>query len=306
MKIKISAVIAAVLLIGVVLGLIFWPRPILTKMPSGINEKPVLLYELTGGTKNHLLQPMGVTVSSEQRIYVADTGHHQIKLFDQNCKYIKAFGHQGTGPGELEYPYGIVAMPNSHILVADTINLNVQEFNQKGKYIKTWLDAKAGIKPGAMYIGSNGQLYIADLKNHQVVMVNRNGIIEQRISSKPEGLLYPQGLFVDKNELIWVADAGHNAIKQIDSNGIIKNIIWGVNESIPFSMVRGVAIDNLGRVFVSDPLNGSVTVFNEKRELLFPLNGQFSYPMGINISDDGRIYIIDRGNSVIKVWGYKK
>lgn len=303
---KILACTALVLVSAVALVYVFWPRQLITRMPSTLTEKPDYLFQLTGEDNNSLKEPMGVTVGSDQKIYVADTGNQQVKVFNNNGDFKFAFGHKGQKYNEFGYPYGIVYLKNGHLLISDTINQNVREFSNTGKYIKTWINKNQNIKPGAMYLDSNNKIYISDLKNHQIVLVNNNGKVLKRISSKPEGLLFPQGLAADKKGLIWVADSGHARIKQIDSNGLMKNILWGIDESRPFNMVRGVAVDNLGRIIVTDTLANSVTFFSDNRERLFDLKGYFSYPMGVYVSDEGRIFIINRGNSVIQVWGYKK
>lgn len=303
---KFLAFIVLVLASAVALVYVFWPREMITRMPSTITEKPEYLFQITGNDNNSLKEPMGITVGADQKIYIADTGNQKIKVFSSNGDFKFAFGKKGQKENEFGYPYGIVYLKNGHLLISDTINQNVREFSGAGKYIKTWINKNQNIKPGAMYQDSNGKVYISDLKNHQVVVVSNNGKMQKRINSKPEGLLFPQGLAVDKKGLIWVADSGHARIKQIDSNGLLKNIIWGTDESRPFNMVRGVAVDNLGRIVVTDTLANSVTFFSENREYLFDLKGYFTYPMGVYVSDDGRIFIINRGSSVIQVWGYKK
>ena len=307
MKIKNIALVIMIFLLGsVVIFYTIKPQTIVTRMPAVKNEKPQLFFEISGSSKSPMKQPMGVTVNSQNKIFVADTGNQQVKIFDENGRYLSAFGKKGSDKGQFQYPYGLVTLPSGNLLVADTVNLNIQEFDKTGKFIKTWIEKSNNIKPGAMAVDKKGKVYVSDLANHQVVVFSQGGTLEKKINNKLSKLQYPQGIFADDNGLIWIADSGHAQIKQINSDGVIKSIILGVNDETPFGMVRGVAIDNMGRIYVSDPLSNQVSVFANDKTLLFSLPGEFYYPMGIYISDDGKIYIINRETGTIQVWGYKK
>ena len=291
--------------VPVALFLVLRPHPIVTRMPSSPTEKPRLLYKFGGEEKKPLNQPMDLAVGPDERVYVTDTGNAMIKVFSKNGHLLYGFGKKGTNPGEFGYPYGILLLRNGNLLIADSLNQNLQEFDIKGKYIRTWFDNKQKIKPGALAQDSKGNIYISDLANHQVLVMSQEGVFGKRITSKPEGLLYPQGIALDKTGFIWIADSGHLQVKQINAQGIIKSVLWGINDSISFSTVRGIAVDNLDRIFVTDPLSGKVAVFNDQRKTLFTLKGSFFYPSGIRISHDGKIFIINRGTGDIQVWGYK-
>nr|WP_269438171.1 6-bladed beta-propeller [Phosphitispora fastidiosa] len=75
-------------------------------------------------------------------------------------------------------------------------------------------------------------------------------------------------------------------------------------------MVRGVAVDGNGRLYVVDTISGRVRVFDKNGGYLFSFgqpgsgDGEFVYPVGIHVDDSGKIYIADWGNNRIQVWGY--
>ena len=50
--------------------------------------------------------PTGIAVSGD-RVYIADSGNHRIKVFDVHGTPLFAFGRPGTGEGQFDHPAGI-------------------------------------------------------------------------------------------------------------------------------------------------------------------------------------------------------
>ena len=51
--------------------------------------------------------PCGVTCDSTGNVYVADYGNHCIQVFTASGKFLRKFGRQGKGEGELNWPIGV-------------------------------------------------------------------------------------------------------------------------------------------------------------------------------------------------------
>lgn len=279
-------------------------KQIISRIPNSVMEKPVHLYNIDG-SKN-LKKPMGVIVDVNGKIYVTDSGDSKVKIFNSRGKLIDSFGKKGFASGEFNYPYGIVFTKNGDLLIADSSNLNIQEFTPDGKFVKYILTKNDGIKPGSLTIDEKGNVYASDLQNGKIIAFNDMGqIIGQIISKRP--LNYPQGVLVENN-LLWVADSGNYQITIIDKTGALKKNIKG-NETkgqSSFSMVRGIAEDNLGRILVSDTIANQVRFMDRSGKWLFSLNDSFAYPMGIHIDKSGKIYIINRDSAQIQVYGYRR
>lgn len=281
--------------------------------PTHLNEKPQLLYEIYG---NELDNPMGVIIDARGNLYVSDPGSHQIKVFENTGKTIGSFGKPGTGKGQLNYPYGLAIDNSGKLLVADPANRRVSVYNRTGKYIKDLVppDNHLGlVRPGTITV--DGKLiYISDLWGHQVVVIDDQGKLVRRIGSpgSEDGKLkFPQSVVVDKQHRVWVADTGNNRIQVFDGKGKFLFSISGQSNQLNLSLLRGMATDNLQRVLVADAVSSKILVFDSKGKKLFSFGGlgskdeQFRYPMSLWIGRDGRIYIADRGNHRVQVWGYK-
>lgn len=76
-----------------------------------------------------LLDPTGITLSLDaSKLYVADTGHNNIKVFDTRTgEYMKCIGFgYGKGPGRLCKPTNIAVSLLGDLYVSDTLNSRVQ------------------------------------------------------------------------------------------------------------------------------------------------------------------------------------
>jgi DNA-binding beta-propeller fold protein YncE len=79
---------------------------------------------------NHLNYPTGIAVSRSGEIYVIDTNHHRIAVFNDHGDLIQTQGLYGKKEGYLYYPRGIaLSKDSSRIFVADTNNNRIQVFS---------------------------------------------------------------------------------------------------------------------------------------------------------------------------------
>ena len=107
--------------------------------------------------------PADVVVAPSGDIFVAD-GHAamangRIVKFSKDGKFIKAWGKNGTGPGEFNVPHSIAMDSRGRIFVADRSNSRLQIFDQDGKFIDQW---KQFGRPSGVYIDKNDTIYVAD------------------------------------------------------------------------------------------------------------------------------------------------
>ncbi|GAW93590.1 6-bladed beta-propeller [Calderihabitans maritimus] len=285
-----------------------------TVRPVKLADKPELLYGIYG---NGLEKPVGVALDERGYVYVADAGSHQIKVFSPGGRPVMAFGKPGTEPGQLNYPYGLAFTPEGELLVSDPANERVSIYSRKGHFLKTLVSGGNDlglIRPGGLTVKGD-VIYISDLWGHQIVVVDGQGKLVRRIGRPGSGggeLRYPQSVAIDDQGRLWVADAGNNRIQVFDKEGNFLFMIGGENSPVSFGLLRGIAIDNLQRVLIADSINSTIRVFDPEGKELFSFGGygeeetQFIYPIGLAVGEDGKIYVADRGNQRVQVWGYRR
>ena len=87
-----------------------------------------------GNREGKIMNVRGMTFNAKQQLYVADISNMRINIFDQSGKFIQAFGHKGSFPGELNVPYGIATDSNNDVFVASYFG-PCQKFTSDGHFI---------------------------------------------------------------------------------------------------------------------------------------------------------------------------
>ncbi len=107
--------------------------------------------------------PSNTLVAPNGDVFVAD-GHGgdtnaRIVKFTKEGKFIKAWGHKGTGPGEFDTPHMLAMDTAGRLFVADRVNNRIQIFDQDGRFLTEW---KQFGRPSSVYINKNDIIYVSD------------------------------------------------------------------------------------------------------------------------------------------------
>jgi sugar lactone lactonase YvrE len=109
-------------------------------------------------------RPAGVAIAPDGDIFVSD-GHYpnkhnsaRVVKFDKHGRFLMAWGHKGTGPGEFDEPHDIfIGGSKGRVYVADRRNSRIQVFDQKGKFIAAW---KQFGQPSSVFVGKDDTIYV--------------------------------------------------------------------------------------------------------------------------------------------------
>jgi hypothetical protein len=112
-------------------------------------------------------KPSDVLVAPNGDIFVAD-GHGpgsnaRIVKFSAEGKFIKAWGKEGTGPGEFNNPHSLAMDSMGRLFVADRGNSRIQIFDQGGIFLEEWRQFG---RPSGVFIDKNDALYVADSESN--------------------------------------------------------------------------------------------------------------------------------------------
>jgi len=107
--------------------------------------------------------PSGVAVAPNGDIFVGD-GHGagtnaRVVKFSKDGKFIKAWGQQGSGPGEFDTLHSLAMDSKGRLFVADRGNSRIQIFDEDGKFIAEW---KQFGRPSGIFISKDDTLYSVD------------------------------------------------------------------------------------------------------------------------------------------------
>ena len=123
--------------------------------------------------------PYGITVASDNKIYVADAGFHRILRYNANDNgFETSWGEYGSADSsvipQLDTPQGMALgpEPTGYIYVADTGNNRIQRFNQSGGEQIKWgaYGTQDGNfdEPRNVVVDSGSRVYVSEVGNKRI------------------------------------------------------------------------------------------------------------------------------------------
>jgi len=168
-----------------------------------------------------LSQPTGVALDKPSgRIYLVDTGSHEIKIFARDGALLRRVGGRGIGPGKFNYPTMIWMTDAGEFLVSDSLNFRTQVFDAEGNFLRQFGAAGdgAGFQPQSKGIAtdSHGHVYVTDSTLHAVQIFDSSGTFLYRLGLRGDGpgeFWLPAGIFIGERDTIYVADSYNGRIQ---------------------------------------------------------------------------------------------
>jgi trimeric autotransporter adhesin len=192
-------------------------------------------------------------------------------------------------------------------------------------------------RPSGLAIDSTGTIYFADSGNNAIRVILPNGNMATVAGLSTPGfsgdgglatsakLNNPIGLAVDRNNNLYIADGGNNRIRIVSGN--IINTFAGVTTSgfsgdggpatkAKFTTPKGVAVDSAGNVFIVDTFNGRIRVVTPDGNINTVAGSgaagsggdggdasvaSLFFPTGIALDPNGKVYIADTQNNVVRL-----
>jgi len=258
-----------------------------------------------------LLRPMTVIESATGDVYVADSGHAVVQVFDHDGKFLRTIGQPASsrppGDGELIYPVGL-AMDDAagQLYVADVQAGHIVIFSPNGDFVGTFGGDTISSPVGLLY--HNDTLIVNDIGAQHVLVLDAHGNVVVRYTADEvtERLSFANYSALSPNGQLAVADSNNNRVVIFSSDGAISETL-GTKGDEMMLMPRGIGYDPLGRLHVVSVFRHQVLVFDRSLALVFAYgergdgDGQFNFPNGLWISQD-RVYVADRENNRVQVW----
>ena len=125
-------------------------------------------HDLSMGSLNyHFRLPTDVAVADNGEIYIVDSKHGEIKILNQNGEFVKKYGENGSGKGQLNLPEGIALDKDGNVFVCDAMNGRIQKFDPDGNFLAI---LSADLKrPTSIFIDNNDKFYVIDAELKQVI-----------------------------------------------------------------------------------------------------------------------------------------
>ncbi|MBL7037680.1 MAG: 6-bladed beta-propeller [Pirellulaceae bacterium] len=96
---------------------------------------------VAGCDESHFDGPTDMAFLPSGDVFISDGyGNRRVAHFDKRGRFVKAWGEEGTGPGQFALPHAIAIDSQSRLYVADRNNARIQVFDTKGKLLAVWDD----------------------------------------------------------------------------------------------------------------------------------------------------------------------
>lgn len=172
----------------------------------------------------HLYRPCGLAVDrSTNRIFVADSGAHQVVVLAIDGELIERIGGRGTEPGQFNYPTGVAVDGAGNLYVSDSLNFRVQVFDRDLQPLRT-IGAKGDLPgyfslPKGLALDSEDHLYVVDSHFESVQIFDHEGRVLLTFGEEGRGpgqFWLPAGICIDMDDRIWIADSYNRRVQVFD------------------------------------------------------------------------------------------
>ena len=271
-------------------------------------------------TITELKRPWGVAVSDDNHVIITEWNGHCVTILDREGKKVKSLGGEG-GSGNVKFsnPRGVAITPDKFILISD--NNRIQKISMDGYLIASVGEIRSSGPlqfngPCGIAISPiTGQVYIADINNHHIQVLNPDLTFSHSFGSKGSAngqFQSPRDIAIDSQGLVYVADQSNNRIQKFSPDGKFVGQ-FGTKGSGPGQLNSpiGITIDTAatGLVYVSEEGNNNrISVFTSDGVFVRKFGSigsnidQFSAPVESTFDKDGLLYVCDHFNNRLVVY----
>lgn len=257
-----------------------------------------------------------VAADRNGNLYVADTGHYRMSVYDPSGRGLHSWGVSGNGPGQFVSPLGVATDRSGRVLVVQTYGSRspIYVFDSTLAYRATWYRGGGAIlgrnwfSPVAAAIAPDGSVWVTDRRNNLIRHLSGGGRFLGALSTNAAGagVLAPTGVAVGRGGVVYVADTGHGRVEKFSASGRFVAAWSGGAGSDRFRSPVAVAVGPAGQVYVADSVADRVTELRRDGSLVRAWGrtgggpGEFRAPDGIAVDAAGNVFVSDRDNDRVQ------
>ncbi len=328
---------------------------------KGISLIKFTLCGLVVLASNRLLGQAPSIAYPAQKILTLDSVIHPIGPKNQGAEVPREiYGYTSTFAGtgiagfinaaaikaRLNHPSKVILDRSGNLYVSEEGNNSIRKISTDG-IVTTYAgsgkegkenNAKSSLAsfhgPSGMAFDKSGNLYVADVFNHQIRKIDQTGAVTVFAGNGKKGFVnaslsqnasfaFPVDLVMDALGSLLVVDEGNHAIRKISAQGVVSTYAGtgysGSQDDVnalraSFNQPNGIAIDLSGNIFVADQLNHCIRKISvEGIVSTFAGSGiagsadntvgklaNFNHPRTIAIDQLGNLFVGDVGNQKIR------
>ena len=303
--------------------------------------------------------PNGVAVDPFGNVFIADFYNFRVRKVN-TAGYISTFagtgiagysGDNGLAPSAEIKPNGVASDSVGNIYISDNSFGVVRKVAAGTNIITTIVgwgytgfsgDSSLAVAatlndPRGMCMDRTGNLYIADVNNHRIRMVDVTGHIYTFAGdglpffggdfgyARNASLDSPMDVACDKYNFIYIADYKNNVIRKVDTAGVITTVVGntipgytgdgGAAVSATLNGPRGIAVDKNRFLYIADGNNNVIRMVDTFGVITtiagngtpgfsgdngLAIGANLYFPQSVKVDTSGNVYIADADNQRIR------
>jgi DNA-binding beta-propeller fold protein YncE len=293
--------------------------------------------------------PFGVDFDKQGNMYIVELAGGRVHKLDTagNFATIAGDGSEGyfgdNGPAKnatFNGMHNVAVTPDGDLYIADSWNHCVRKIDGRTGTITTVAgtgrpgfggdggpasDAEFNFLMCVSLNSTNDKLYLADLKNLRIRMVDlTTGIVSTIAGNGKKGvptdgslatespLIDPRAVAVDSKDNVYILERSGHALRMVAADGKIRTVAGtgkagdadGAALSAQLNSPKHLAIDPNDNVIIADDQNARIRLYDPDNATLTSILGSgvekpkrgLLRPHGVCVHEDGSIYIVDTGH----------
>ncbi len=214
--------------------------------------------------KETLLSPVGIAVSGNGLVFIADSKLNKVFCIDENGRYKFTIGQNK----EFARPTGL-AISKDRLYIVDTLAHSVLIYGLDGKFIQKFggrgKEAAAFNFPTSITVDNQGRVYVVDTLNFRVQVFDENNTYLYSIGQPGDSsgsFSRPKGAAVDSFGHIYITDGVFDNIQIFNQKGeFLLSFGQSGQGDGEFWILSGIAIDKENCIYVADSYNQRIQIF---------------------------------------------